>query len=228
MKKGNYMFYAMRRLVMPLTFVFLTAGQRAGAGPVLEFSTGTVAVFTGGDTSGGWSFTTNQAITVVALDAYEPNSGNDVRLYDGNGTVLASAIVLPTDPTGGSPIPFYTHAITPVTLAAGQTYYIAEDFPANINQFYYNTDTPVTDPAITYGAGVFSTAGLGQDPTTDAFGGRPPAVARAKAYCQRGRPSWRTASSRRMASGSVPWTKPNTPLSIQSGSGLCALPGSAR
>jgi len=31
---------------------------------------------------------------------------------------------------------------------------------------------------------------------------RPPPVARAKVYCQRGRPSWRTASSRRMASGS--------------------------
>jgi hypothetical protein len=166
------MFYAMRRLVMALTFVLLAAGQRVGAEPVLEFSSGTVADFTGGDTSGGWSFTTNQAITVVALDAYDPNSGNEVRLYEGNGTVLASAIVLPTDPTEGSPTPFYTHAIAPVTLAAGQTYYIAEDFPANINGFYIGTDTPVTDPAITYGSAVFSTAGLGQDPTTDAFGGR--------------------------------------------------------
>jgi hypothetical protein len=167
------MFHAMRRLVMALTFVLLAAGQIVRADPVLEFSpgSGNVANFTGGDTSGGWSFTTNQAITVVALDAFNPNSGNDVRLYDGNGTVLASAIVLPTDPTEGSPIPFYTHAIAPVTLAAGQTYYIAEDFPANINGFWIKTDSPMTDPAITYGAAVFAAAGLGQDPTTDAFHG---------------------------------------------------------
>jgi hypothetical protein len=167
------MIYAMRRLVMALTFVLLAAGQIVRADPVLEFSpgSGNVADLTGADGSGGWSFTTNQAITVVALDAFDPNSGNDVRLYDGNGTVLASAIVLPTDPTEGSPIPFYTHAIAPVTLAAGQTYYIAEDFPANINGFWIHTDSPVTDPAITYGAAVFSTAGLGQDPTTDAFHG---------------------------------------------------------
>ncbi len=37
----------------------------------------------------GWSFTTNQAITVVALDDFDPSGGgnNNVRLYDGSGNV---------------------------------------------------------------------------------------------------------------------------------------------
>ena len=80
---------------------------------MLEFtSTGTP---TGSDISLGFRFTTNQAISVVALDAHVVNAaGSQVRLYDTSGTTLASATVLPTDPTEGSPTLFYSHAITPL------------------------------------------------------------------------------------------------------------------
>ena len=52
---------------------------------------------------------------------------------------------------------------------------------------------------------------------------RLPEVARAKAYCQRGRPSWRMASNNRMASGSVPCKSRNpavNPAGVRSGPSL--------
>ena len=82
----------------------------------------------GVDFSAGWEFTTNQAIAVNALDAYDPTGTGSVRLYNSVGTVLASATVTASDPTEGTPILFYSHAIAPVTLAANTSYFIAQDF----------------------------------------------------------------------------------------------------
>jgi hypothetical protein len=134
---------------------------------VLEFSSASQSKFDG-DNSVGWSFTTNQAITVYALDVFDPSLlGTSVRLYNSSGTTLASASLSYADPTEGSPFPFYYSPITPVTLAAGQTYYVAQDSngadPALLNIFAGGL---TTDPAITYGAGVLG-HGLGQNPTSD-------------------------------------------------------------
>jgi len=71
----------------------------------------------GFDASAGWSLKTNQAITVAALDAFDPTGNGTagaVRLYNASGTVLASATVTTSDPKEGSPISFYSHAISPV------------------------------------------------------------------------------------------------------------------
>jgi hypothetical protein len=155
-----------RRFVMAVAFGFLAAGA-AHADPVLEFtSTGTLSA---SDSSLGFSFTTNRAISVVALDAYAVNaSGNQVRLYDATGTTLASATVLPTDPTEGFPTPFFSHAITPLSLAAGRTYYVAEDyFSSDPDRLTFVTFTKI-DPSIAYGAGVFA-FGLGRNPTSSAL-----------------------------------------------------------
>jgi hypothetical protein len=73
----------------------------AHATPVLEFSGGTVKGNGANTTSAGWSFTTNEAITVGALDTWSP--GQQVRLYNSSGTTLASATPLNTDPHVGSP-----------------------------------------------------------------------------------------------------------------------------
>jgi hypothetical protein len=70
--------------------VVLTGGT-ARAGPVLEFSSSAQQIVVA-DSTFGWSFTTKQAINVTALDAYDPAGYGTVRLYDGNGTVLARAI----------------------------------------------------------------------------------------------------------------------------------------
>jgi hypothetical protein len=160
----------MRRWLLAVTLGFLAAGA-ARAGPVLEYTT---ATYTGlFSQTEGWAFQTNQAITVVALDLR--NAGPDltdaqqVRLYDSMGTTLASAVVANSDPTEGSPFPFHRVAITPVTLAAGQTYYIAQDAPGGTVQDVGATGL-MTDPAITYLHPVYSFA-VGTNPTTDAWSG---------------------------------------------------------
>jgi hypothetical protein len=84
------------------------------AGPVLQFSalsTGTP----GFAASAGWSFITNEAVKVTALDAFDPTGtgAGGVRLYTASGTVLASVKVTTSDPKQGSPISFYSAAITP-------------------------------------------------------------------------------------------------------------------
>ena len=157
----------------------LAIGLMAGAsgpgwaGPVLEFSSSSPNLpIVGSNTSAGWSFTTNAAITVVALDAFDAtgDGANNVRLYDGSGTVLAEATVTNSDPTEGSSALFHTVAITPVTLLANTTYYIAEDTINNTTNLYYNVSGLTTDPSITYHGSVIA-LGTGQNPTSDPFFG---------------------------------------------------------
>jgi hypothetical protein len=160
------MFNMMRRSILAAVFGLLTPAV-ARAGPVLEFTS--TGMLTGSDISLGFRFTTNQAISVVALDAHVVNAaGSQVRLYDTSGTTLASATVLPTDPTEGSPTLFYSHAITPLALEAGQTYYVAEDYAAGDPPSLWHVTFTSVDPSITYGAPV-SAFGLGLNPTSNAF-----------------------------------------------------------
>ena len=94
------------------------------------------------------------------------NANANVRIYDGSGNVLASTTVLTTDPIVGSSQLFYSQAITPVTLSANTTYYIAEDGAQNA---YYGASGKTTDPSISYGTGVSATS-AGATPTSDAIG----------------------------------------------------------
>jgi hypothetical protein len=123
--------------------VLVTVGSAgvAWAGPVLEFTPTVTGELSSGDQSFGWSFTTNKAIAVTALDALDPTgsgTAGTVRLYNGSGTVLASARVLTSDPREGSPL-FYSQAISPVSLAANTTYCIAEDTSANVTTSIYKS-----------------------------------------------------------------------------------------
>ena len=88
--------------------VLVTIGG-AGSGwatPVLEFTGGTVGL-AGFNATAGWSFTTNQAVDLTALDAFDPKGtgAGGVRLYNAAGTVLASATITTNDcsrdPAGG-------------------------------------------------------------------------------------------------------------------------------
>ena len=135
-------------LALVLCNIALLASGSAHAGPILEFSGGTEAPVAS-DASLGWSFTTNQSIIVVALDAFDP-TGRDgtvgaVRLYNGSGIVLASALVTASDPIEGAPTPFYSEAITPVSLAANSTYYIVEDMSFT-TQLWYSVSALTTNP----------------------------------------------------------------------------------
>jgi hypothetical protein len=153
--------------------VLVVASGPGRAEPVLEFNaSSSLDPIAGADTSSGWSFTTHQAITVVALDAYDAtgDGANNVRLYDGSGHVLAQATVTNSNPTEGSPVLFHTVAITPVTLLANTTYYIAEDTINNTTKLYYNGTGLTTDPSITYNGSVIA-IGTGQTPTSNPYFG---------------------------------------------------------
>jgi hypothetical protein len=141
----------------------------AGALPVLEYTPERSSQLNASG-SGGWSFTTNGAVTVDALDTLDPTGDGFVRLYDSGGNILASATVTISDPTEGGPTVFYSHAISPVLLAANTTYYIAQDFTGFSTTLDFSVTGLTTNPAITFGAGVLAT-GLGHQPTTDVLGG---------------------------------------------------------
>ena len=143
----------------------------AQAAPVLELTGGIVSVF-GGDNSAGWEFTTNQAITIDALDAYDPTGTGSVRLYNASGTVLASATVTTSDPTEGTPVLFYSQAIAPVTLAANTNYFIAQDFAGGSTTVHADAASVTTLSAITYVDGV-AVGGLGQNPFVDNSANQP-------------------------------------------------------
>lgn len=118
----------------------------------------------------GWSFTASQALTVVALDAFGPSpAGDDVRLYDGSLSGLASAVVTTSDPQSGTPTPFFHHAITPVTLTSGSQYYIVEDGAVGLTQLIYSA-TAALSPLVTFDGLVFDAA-TGQKPTTNGGNG---------------------------------------------------------
>jgi len=153
-----------------------------GSATVLEFNSNkgnSIPIGPPNSFTYGWSFTTNTAITVDALDAYLPGNGGDlVQLYDESGNVLASTTLSTSDAQEGSPTLFYTQAITPVTLQANTTYYIAESmngsaYPESVT--YYSVTALTVDPSITYDGAVsyaaMGASGLVQHPTTDTVWG---------------------------------------------------------
>lgn len=91
-------------------------------------SLGSGSNFQQGSYSLGWSFTTLQSVSVSALGFYDDlknglTQNHDVGIYDAHDcTLLASTTVRPSDPLSGF---FRFRQITPVTLAADRTYYIA-------------------------------------------------------------------------------------------------------
>ena len=156
------------RTIAVATLALAALAMSANAAPVIEFSTSTVNAIVGGDGSVGWSFQTNQAITVTALNVFDPTGTGNVRLYDILGTVLASATLTTGNPLTGSPTPFYSASITPVSLAANTNYFIAQDTISGTTLLNYLTGTLTVDPAITY-LGAVSAQGLGLNPVNDYF-----------------------------------------------------------
>ena len=147
------------------------SGTRAAV-LALQFSAVSAAP-AGFDASAGWSFTTNEKISVTALDAFDPNgdgAAGTVRLYNASGTVLASAKVTTADPKEGSPIMFFSAKLSkPLVLAAMTTYFIAEDL-GTATTANGNVSGLTTSSAIKYD-GEVAAMGQGQNPTTDAPGG---------------------------------------------------------
>jgi PEP-CTERM motif len=147
-------------------FLCNTTPANAGFVSAVTFTGGTISP-TGALVSAGFSFKTNQSVTIDALADFSPlSTGSNVRLYNGQGTVLASATIFSSDPTDGT---FYFHAITPITLSASSTYYIAADVVTG-QLAEYSVTGLTTNPGISFGAAV-ETDGLGNNPTSDLQGG---------------------------------------------------------
>jgi hypothetical protein len=104
-----------------------------------------------GDQTEGYSFTTNKAITIDALGAlFGTNPTVHVRLYDSSQTQLRSATVSSSDPVDSQTGLFHMHTIMPVSLAAGQTYYVVADLVQG-DKFGAGATGITTNPAISYG-----------------------------------------------------------------------------
>jgi hypothetical protein len=143
------------------------------ANPALEFAsspTYNVGSIPGG-VSAGWSFKTNAAVTVVALDAFNPTYSGLVTLYNTLGVIIAQTTVTNSDPIEGFPWFFHAHAISPVTLSGNTTYFIVQDNPQTPDaQGYIESIGLTTDPLISYLSPVIA-IGTGNLPMTDALGG---------------------------------------------------------
>jgi hypothetical protein len=171
-------FDLMKRLSwMTAALGLLLGGGIAHAGPIL-FTQGGIIRYPVNDgvpaMAVGWSFTTgSSAVSVTALDAFlllgTGQPAAQVRLYNGSGTTLASATVSVLDTTETNGLTWYTQAITPVTLAANTTYYLAQDMDAS-SPFRGFTSTPTMTLGMTYVGGV-SAGAFGVNPTLDEFSG---------------------------------------------------------
>jgi hypothetical protein len=169
------------RVWMMSAFIVAALSGGAKAGNLALMNTGGDPT-EGASMSMGFAFTTNESIVIDALaDVLVPSqrSSGQVRLYDGTQTVLAETTVTTSDPhpysvpygTTGESLSLYVAAITPITLTANTTYYIAADVPSDF-AFISALVGITTDPTITYDHGV-SVLGTGNNPLTDS-GGPPP------------------------------------------------------
>lgn len=133
---------------------------------VLSYTGGFQAGTRGANATVGWSFKTNESVTVTALDSQSLGAGSHgmVRLYDAAGDILASAMLSFTDPTEtvGSAV-YHRVSIAPITLLANTKYFITNDIGAG-TQFRGFVASVTTDPAITY-LGPVSSEGQGGTPT---------------------------------------------------------------
>src|SRR5436309_1122273 len=95
------------------------------AAPAIDFTAPTVD-YTVGAWSLGWAFSTNTDVDVTALGFYDDNQdglmeAHRVGIFDSAQNLLVFGEVNPASPLIGW---FRYRDVTPITLAAGQTYVI--------------------------------------------------------------------------------------------------------
>lgn len=135
--------------------------------------------FTNDPWSIGWEFTTNVGINVTALGAYDSSLSNlltfssgltancgcgAVGIFDSAQNLLTSTTVLSTDSAIGD---FRYHSISPLFLAAGGTYFIAEE--TGSSDYTWMTNGFTTDPAINFLEDRFTLSSTLVFPTNDDF-----------------------------------------------------------
>ena len=131
--------------------------------------------FTGWNNSGsanasglplGWYFTANTAVTVEQLGFFDLGldglgASHQVGLWD-SGQNLITFTTIPSGSGSTLVNQFRYTAITPVQLAAGQTYYIAAVYgPSDPDYVAYNVVGLATDPSIAFLGGASAPPGNG-------------------------------------------------------------------
>jgi len=130
-----------------------TTGQQLGNGPFTL----------------GWEFQANTAEIVTALGAFDDsqdglNESHDVGLWDANGVLLASTTI--ASGTGAALInQFRYNSVAPVTLVAGQDYFIGAVWLDGADPMVFAATGLTTDPSITYLSSAYIAGGTLTDPT---------------------------------------------------------------
>jgi hypothetical protein len=105
----------------------------------------------------GYQFVANSSVAVTGLGAYDDGSSSggqpqQVGLWNADGTLLASTFVSASDPLTDSFWRF--NAIAPVSLVAGDTYYVASqggwDYTWDTSGFTVNPDITYVQDAYSY------------------------------------------------------------------------------
>ena len=149
-----------------LVLALLTVAARASANEgILTFSSGGVVGYVDG--TAGWSFEPLTAISVTSLGCFDYvlTSNNQlplsVGLWNQSGTLLTSTTVTTSDPLFDQS---RYQSITPVTLTAGQTYYLGAYSSAGSIVFDAETSSlggfATTSPQIQLGMAALSTNGF--------------------------------------------------------------------
>ena len=147
-----------------LTLLAFASSLASADTPALSFTNpGVVATPGGTPATAGWTFTSNQSVTVSEL-GYWDSTPNDpltfdhpVALWDASGNLLTSTTVLMNSPLTGD---FRYAPTTPITLTAGQTYVIGAEVIGGGDPIAFNA-TAATISQITFGTCTVSGAGTG-------------------------------------------------------------------
>jgi hypothetical protein len=160
-------------LIWFAALVLLTSSA-AWAGPAVTMTNTSGQTLVNGPYTLGWTFTAKSAITVDALGVFATAAGgllesHDVGIWDSKGTLIAEATV--ASGTGESKVDqFRYHAITPVTLVAGETYNIGAVWNSNLDPMLFPGDATgfATDAQIDFVQNAYTAGGTLADPTSTA------------------------------------------------------------
>ena len=136
--------------------VALSSNAHADTAGVSFSAPSTTQTFNNGDGySLGYSFTTKSATDVTGLGYFDDGGlteAHQVGLYNSSGQLLASTTVTGT----GSQIGFFNfNSITPILLAAGQTYQVVGT-SGFVDNYTFDTSGFSVEPTIKYDNDVFS------------------------------------------------------------------------
>jgi hypothetical protein len=154
------------RLALPFYVFLLMGGLRASSIPAFDVTGGTVD-FTDFQYTIGNQFTTTQTISVTDLGVYSISGltqSYEVGLWDSSGNLLASVTI----PSTSEADQFVYVPITPISLAAGQTFQIGELINSTATWLAFPSFTSA--PGIVFDDGVYNPTPSLANPTTDDVG----------------------------------------------------------